>query len=488
MVRRTVARRTHRRLLPRHRPGPNGDIYVHYDRNRGSDAEILFARFREEDVKAGKLVSKDASLKNVVKSRQLGMNRGEAGKDTSAEATVVSPLEAKVAKVREDLPLMLVPPRVREFNDPKLLEGRQHTAYPGIARTPRGRLWVCWGAGEDGPGGYSMMASSDDDGRTWSGPRYILKEPPTPNGFPRSINGTYLWTDPQGRLWWFFPYSLGIFDGRAGIWAPSVKTPMPTNWNGRSRGGWRTANTSTSRSSCATAAGCCPRRCSRGCIGVRMGDMKDSDLFPELDPLRMSNFMASMDQGATWERRGGVTAPPQDWDWDEPHFIAKSSGELRCLLRTRYGLCESRSVDGGRNWSPPEPSKLVHTASRIFTMKLQSGKVLLVKHGQLFEKTGRTHLTAYLSDDEGETWHGGLLLDERPCSYPDGIQSPDGRIHIVYDQERTNGQILMASIREEDVRAGKVVSKDASLKTLVRSAVSVNQGGVNAATSPKEPQ
>ena len=112
---------------------PNGDIYVHYDRNRGSDAEILFARFREEDVQAGKLVSQDASLKNIVKSRSLGMNRGEAGKDTSAEATVVSPLEAKVAKVREDLPLMLIPPRVREFNDPRLLEGRQHTACRGDA-------------------------------------------------------------------------------------------------------------------------------------------------------------------------------------------------------------------------------------------------------------------------------------------------------------------------------------------------------------------
>lgn len=57
---------------------PNGDIYIHYDRNRTSDAEILFARFREEDVQAGKLVSEDAALKNLVKSRQLGMNRGMA--------------------------------------------------------------------------------------------------------------------------------------------------------------------------------------------------------------------------------------------------------------------------------------------------------------------------------------------------------------------------------------------------------------------------
>jgi len=458
---------------------PNGDIYIHYDRERTGAAEILFARFREEDVQAGKLISKNAALKNLVKSK-LGMNHGSSGgkgKDSSAAVPVVSPMEAKVAKVREDLPLMLVPPRVREFNEPKLLEGTQHTAFPGIALTPRGRLWACWGAGEDGPGGYSMMASSDDNGRTWSGPRYILKEAPTPNGFPRSINGTYLWTDPKGRLWWFFPYSLGIFDGRAGIWGAVCENPDADKleWSIPRRladGEYVNKPVILRDGSWLLSATLFPRKC----IGVKMGDMKDSDLFTELDPLRMSNFFISKDDGATWERRGGVTAPPKDWDWDEPHFIEKSSGELRCLLRTNYGLCESRSSDGGRNWSPPEPSKLVHPASRILTMKLKSGKVLLVKHGRLDEKTGRTHLTAYLSDDEGETWQGGLLLEERGCSYPDGIQSPDGRIHIAYDQGRANGQILMATLREEDVRAGKLVSQDVALKTLVISSLGMNHG------------
>jgi sialidase-1 len=54
---------------------PNGDICVHYDRDRTGAAEILFARFREEDVQAGKLVSQDAALENLVKSK-LGMNHG----------------------------------------------------------------------------------------------------------------------------------------------------------------------------------------------------------------------------------------------------------------------------------------------------------------------------------------------------------------------------------------------------------------------------
>ena len=58
---------------------PNGDIYVHYDRDRNGAAEILFARFREEDVQARKLVSQDAAFKNLVKSKR-GMNHGSIDK------------------------------------------------------------------------------------------------------------------------------------------------------------------------------------------------------------------------------------------------------------------------------------------------------------------------------------------------------------------------------------------------------------------------
>ena len=55
---------------------PNGDIYIYYDRDRYGQAEILFARLRDEDILAGKLISKNASLKNVIKSK-LGMNKGQ---------------------------------------------------------------------------------------------------------------------------------------------------------------------------------------------------------------------------------------------------------------------------------------------------------------------------------------------------------------------------------------------------------------------------
>jgi len=78
---------------------------------------------------------------------------------------------------------------------------------------------------------------------------------------------------------------------------------------------------------------------------------------------------------------------------------------------------------------------------------------------------------AYLSNDDGENWYGGLMLDERiGVSYPDGAQDKDGNIWIVYDHERyRHGDILFARFTEEDIVAGKCVSSVASLKNLINS-------------------
>ena len=52
------------------------------------------------------------------------------------------------------------------------------------------------------------------------------------------------------------------------------------------------------------------------------------------------------------------------------------------------------------------------------------------------------------------------MLDERlGVSYPDGQQTPDGLIRIIYDYNRVaDRNILMATFREEDVAAGMPVS------------------------------
>jgi hypothetical protein len=142
------------------------------------------------------------------------------------------------------------------------------------------------------------------------------------------------------------------------------------------------------------------------------------------------------------------------------------------LHRTKYGIAEAFSTNGGKTWSEAKPSVYPHTSSRFFIRRLKSGNLLFVKHGRIDEQTGRSHLQAFLSDDDGKTWKGGLMLDERNgVSYPDGDQAADGTIFVIYDFSRTGAkEILMARFTEEDVLAGKIVSSNGALQIVVNKA------------------
>ena len=142
-------------------------------------------------------------------------------------------------------------------------------------------------------------------------------------------------------------------------------------------------------------------------------------------------------------------------------------GRLWMLIRAGGGfLWESHSADKAATWSEAKASSIRNPGSRFFIRRLSSGNLLLVNH---YKFTGRSHLTAQLSTDDGATWNDGLLLDERGgVSYPDGVQSKDGLIWITYDRGRNSvGEILLAKFREEDVAAGKDVSRAVTLKQVI---------------------
>jgi hypothetical protein len=194
-----------------------------------------------------------------------------------------------------------------------------------------------------------------------------------------------------------------------------------------------------------------------------------------------SRVVASTDQGKTWSLRGTATVPERkDRNCDEPMIVERRDGSLWMWVRTKYGIGHSVSTDAGRTWSDVEPSKVVaHATARFFVRRLASGSLLLVKHGPIDKRTGRSHLTAYISKDDGSTWQGGLLLDERSgVSYPDGFQGEDGRIYVIRDYARTGDkEILMSVFTEDDALAGKDVSGKVRLRVLINQATGRNPRG-----------
>jgi hypothetical protein len=101
-----------------------------------------------------------------------------------------------------------------------------------------------------------------------------------------------------------------------------------------------------------------------------------------------------------------------------------------------------------------------------------------VKHGPIDRSPGRTDLTAYISDDDGRSWRGGLLLDGRAgVSYPDAAEAADGTIYLIYDFERTGArEILMTTFTEADVVRGSFRPETGLRRFLVNKATGGGPG------------
>ncbi len=349
---------------------------------------------------------------------------------------------------------------------------RGFQGIPGIACAPNGRLWATWYAGAVGEGNdnYVVLATSADHGLTWSDLKVVI----APTGDVRAYDPT-VWVDPQGRLWWFYAQSYFYWDGRAGVWAVVTEDPQSENptWSH-------------------------PRRLVDGIMMNKPTVLKNGDwLLPvsiwgtepaegsvpedarDKLPRVGAHAYRSRDQGITYERAGTVTIPQPSAD--EHILIERKDGTWWMLARNQEGILESFSADEGTTWSPAAKAPIPHPVTRFFIRRLKSGRLLLVKHNPRIDTMWlapavvtanapqRSDLTAYLSEDDGKTWAGGLLLDERVrVSYPDGDEAPDGRLFITYDYDRTGArEIMLAVFTEEDVLAGKLVNPASRLKGVI---------------------
>jgi photosystem II stability/assembly factor-like uncharacterized protein len=330
---------------------------------------------------------------------------------------------------------------------------RAFAGIPSLAVAPRGRLWATWYAGVT-PGedlnNYVVLSTSAGDGGTW---QEVLTVDPDGGGPVRAFD-PQVWVSPDGRLFFFWAQmEKGRRDAELGVWC--IETAAPDD----PRPAWSP-----------------PRRIGDGVMMGKPIVLSSGEWVLPIsrwkEHAESAQCVISTDAGKTWQRRGGCNVPADVRNYDEHLFVERKDGSLWLLVRTTYGIGQSVSTDRGKTWPELEPSGIPHATARFFISRLASGSLLLVKHGAIDARTGRSHLTAYVSRDEGATWSGGLLLDERAgVSYPDGQQTPDGRIRIIYDYNRVSDRdILMATFREEDVAAGKDVSGAVRLRQLVSKA------------------
>jgi hypothetical protein len=367
---------------------------------------------------------------------------------TLLAAQLLAPLAALYvgtpAKPASATDLALEPAHVIVAPWPKHIPSTKRQGVPSIERTANGRLWAVYGRDVESTRNFQVVKCSDDDGKTWSEVKLMI----LPRTGTRAMSAA-IWIDPQGRLWLFWGQSAGQADGRFGVW--TIRTDEPDapepKWS-------------------------LPRRIGDGIMLNKPTVLANGDWLFTSSVWKADNSIkvyASADQGETFALRGTANIEAvASRGPDEPMIVERKDGTLWMMVRCR-GLAETISKDKGRTWTPVEKLAIPHCTSRFFLRRLQSGALLLIKHGGIQEKAKREKLTAFISDDDGKSWQGGLMLDERDdVTYPDGVQADDGTIRVIYDHQRTPvGEVLMATFGEEDVRAAKPVTDKVRLRELI---------------------
>ncbi|MDX1934676.1 MAG: sialidase family protein [Capsulimonadales bacterium] len=154
-------------------------------------------------------------------------------------------------------------------------------------------------------------------------------------------------------------------------------------------------------------------------------------------------FERSPDGGRTWESTGPLH-PTGHPNVIQPTVFTLNDGSLLSFGRTHHEgfTAETRSVDGGRTWSPVVLNSLPNPNSGLDGVTLRDGRHLLVyNHGVIPPGgwTQRSPLNVTLSED-GTNWSAALILEseEGEFSYPAVIQMRDGSVLIAYTWNRRN--------------------------------------------------
>ena len=321
-----------------------------------------------------------------------------------------------------------------------------YVAWPTIARTADGELLVAFSGDRDEhvcPYGKTQLIRSSDDGETWSSAETI-------NSTPLDDRDAGIIELRSGALVmsWFTMATWEHLDGyrAAGRWSydqinawdrycrklsDETRRQWLGNWTRRS-----------------TDGGCTWEPAVDSIVSAPHGPIEAHDgrlLYVGRDKVNGATAILcaeSTDEGRFWEQIG--TIPVSDSQaageaFMEPHIAEVAHGELLCVLRTGMDLTyiySSRSLDGGRTWTPPEPTPMDGFDQPGHLLVLSDGR-LLCTYGRRAEPCGQR---ACLSEDGGRTWlieDEIVLRDDSPntdMGYPATAQLEPGELLSVYYQ------------------------------------------------------
>lgn len=316
------------------------------------------------------------------------------------------------------------------------------------------RIWAAMTVGgltEPDDNNYITIGYSDDGGKTWVEPFIIIKNDVKVRTYIPS-----LWVDPDGTLWCYYCQ----FD----TWAFKINNPAGDPSKITCTQPVRVAEYGIAKKPTALSTGAWVFTTERASVDV------------------MKSFVwASYDKGKSWSLIGSATSVANRKYFHESQIVELKDGRLWMLSRIEGGsgggIEQSFSSDGGRTWTTMQSGlgyPLIGPGSKFHIMRLKSGNLLFISHNST---SVRNNLTAYLSEDDGKTWSGALLLDERSIvSYPDAAQGDDGTIYVIYDRNRSAAQagnnypsqeIRLAKFTEADLKAGAFVSEKSQAKILI---------------------
>lgn len=330
---------------------------------------------------------------------------------------------------------------------------------PSIEVTKKGRIFVTFYSGgtKEEYGNFAFVVKCDD-GKNFSEPIVSAYK----DGY-RCFDPC-LWIDPLGRLW--FTWAIAPEDA---VWGSVCDDPDADElvWGEP----FFIGNDVMMNKPLVLSSG-------EWLFPIAVWNHDVRTMAPEFDsktPDKGSFVYRSIDEGKSFEKLGAADVPNRHFD--EHILVERKDGRLWMLVRTRYGIGQSFSCDGGRTWTPGTDSGIGGPSSRFFIRRLRSGRLLLINH---FDYTKRNNLMAKLSDDDGKTWSKGIMIDERAgVSYPDAVEADDGYIYITYDYSRgafknsleealsCHREILMARITEEDILNGEAKDSGSYLKRIV---------------------